>query len=170
MTKKIIAIVGLMGVGKTTIGTKLAEKIGYYFIDSDQEIEDLEGISISQIFSNFGEKYFREVEKKIIAERILRNEEMVLSLGGGAFIDEETRKILKEKATIIWLKAPLEIILYRIGAKGTRPLLNHKNKKLVLEELAAKRYPIYAEADFSFDTDKEAHEVLVKKIIEVLKL
>ncbi len=168
--KKIIAIIGLMGVGKTTIGAKLAERTKRYFLDCDAEIEDFENRNIKEIFAQSGEKYFREIEKKIIREIILRDEEIVLSLGGGAFIDPDTRKLLKEKAIIIWLHASIETILHRIGNKNTRPLLNHKNKREILEELAAKRYPIYAESDLNFDTSEINHDTLITKIIREIKL
>lgn len=164
--RKIIAIVGLMGVGKTTIGAKLAEKLKYYFIDCDCEIEDREHKTIPEIFARNGEKYFREIEAKTIEEIISRDEEIVLSLGGGAFMDDNTRKILKEKTTTIWLHASIDEVLKRIGHKNNRPLLNHKNKREVLEELAAKRYPTYAEADFKFNTGEINNDALVKKIIQ----
>ena len=164
--KKIIAIVGLMGVGKTTIGAKLAEKTKYYFIDCDCEIEDRERKTIKEIFAQNGEKYFRQVEKKVIREIVERDENIVLSLGGGAFIDSDTRQILKEKSYTIWLFAKIDTILHRIGNKTTRPLLNQKYKRETLEELAAKRYPIYAEADFKFDTSDENHEALIAKILK----
>lgn len=167
--KKIIAIVGLMGVGKTTIGIKLAEKLKYYFIDCDSEIEDREGKTIKEIFAKNGEKYFRAVEKEIIQEIVLRDENIVLSLGGGSFIDDDSRRILKERTITIWLHAKIDTILHRIGNKTTRPLLNQKNKRTLLEELAAKRYPIYAEADFKFDTSEENHETLIGKIIKKIK-
>lgn len=162
----MIAIVGLMGVGKTTIGAKLAEKLKYYFIDCDCEIEDREHRSIPEIFSKDGEKYFREVEAKTISEIAFRDEEIVLSLGGGAFMNEETRKILQEKAIVIWLHASIEEILHRVGHKNNRPLLNQKNKREVLKELAKSRYPIYAQADLKFDTSDVNHEVLLRKIIQ----
>ena len=126
--KKIITIVGLMGAGKTTIGFRLAQILKYYFIDSDQEIEDSEHRSIADIFAQNGEKYFREIEAKTIQEIVNRDEEIVLSLGGGAFINPETRKILKQKTSIIWLHASIEETLKRVGSKANRPLLNQKNK------------------------------------------
>jgi len=164
--KKIIAIIGLMGVGKTTIGAKMSEKLRYYFIDCDCEIEDREKKVIKEIFAQNGEKYFREVEKKIIKEIVLRDENIVLSLGGGAFMDEDTQKILQEKAIVIWLNASIDAIIHRVGNKNTRPLLNQKNKREVLEDLAAKRYPIYAKADLKFDTTEENHDTLINKIIK----
>jgi shikimate kinase len=166
--RKIIVFIGLMGVGKTTLGAKLAERLGYYFIDSDQEIEDREKRTIAEIFEKNGEKYFREVEKKIICEIVLRDEEIVLSLGGGAFIDDETRKILKEKTITIWLEANIDDILLRVAGKNNRPLLKQKNRRMILEELAAKRYSTYAEADFRLNTSEESHDVLLKKILKEL--
>lgn len=163
--RKIIAIIGLMGVGKTTVGSKLASKLKYYFIDSDQEIEDAAKQTIAEIFANNGEKYFRELEGKIIKEIVARDEDIVLSLGGGAFINEEVREILRKKAITIWLVADIETILHRIGNKSGRPLLNNSNKREVLCELAAKRYPIYGEADLKFATDDENHDVIIAKII-----
>lgn len=167
-TKKITAFIGLMGVGKTTIGKKLAEKTGSYFIDCDQEIEDREAMTINEIFAKKGEKYFRQIEQEIIHEIILRDEKMVLSLGGGAFMNEETRKILKDKAITIWLEAPIEVILKRVAIKNNRPLLAKKNKRQILEELIKKRYPAYEEADFRFNSDSETNDALVKKIIKKL--
>lgn len=168
-SQKIIAIIGLMGVGKTTLGNKLAERLGYYFVDSDLEIEDREGRSITQIFAIEGEKYFREVEKKVIQEIVAREEQVVLSLGGGAFINDEIREVLQKKAIVIWLEAPLEVILHRLSGKTNRPLLNNKNKREVLEELAQKRYPIYAEADLKVETNNGGHEGSISKIVNFIK-
>ncbi|NBV05982.1 MAG: shikimate kinase [Proteobacteria bacterium] len=167
--KKIIALVGLMGVGKSTLGTKLANTLGYYFIDSDQEIEDREKKTINEIFAKNGEKYFREIEKNLISEIITRDENIILSLGGGAYINDETRRILKEKSLVIWITAPVNTILQRVGNKNNRPLLNNSNKRKTLEELAKKRYPIYGESDLKFDTNEESHEAIISKIIKYLK-
>jgi shikimate kinase len=98
----------------------------------------------------------------------LRDEEIVLSLGGGAFMDAETRKILKEETVTIWLHAKIDDILHRIGHKNTRPLLNQKDKRKILQELAAKRYPFYSEADLKFDTSLESHDVIISKIIKAV--
>ena len=166
VNKKIIVFIGLMGVGKTTVGSKLAARLGYYFIDSDQEIEDREKKTITEIFAQDGEKYFREVEKNIIQEIILRDEAIVLSLGGGAFIDEDTRKILKEKAVTIWLNADIDDILFRVAGKNNRPLLNQNNRRKVLEDLLAKRKPIYSQADLQFNTSSESHESLIRKLLK----
>ncbi len=127
--KKIIVLTGIMGAGKTTIGSKLAEKLGFYFIDSDQEIEDVEGKSIADIFQKKGEKYFRNVEKNIVKEILNRDEQVVLSLGGGAFMDDEIRELIKARAISVWLYADLETLLYRVGAKHNRPLLQNVDKR-----------------------------------------
>jgi shikimate kinase/3-dehydroquinate synthase len=166
--KKIICLVGLMGVGKTTFGQKLAKNLSYYFIDTDKEIEDLEGLTISEIFKKKGEKYFREVEKKLISEIVKRDENIVLSTGGGCYATQENRDILKEKAIIIWLKAPISIILQRINQKKNRPLLNGKDKKKVLEELEKKRSPYYSQCDIIFDTQNDNFENILKKIFNLM--
>lgn len=170
-TKKprLIAIIGLMGVGKTTLGSKLADRLGYYFVDLDREIEDFEKKSIKEIFASKSEKYFREVERKLAKEIIARDENIILSLGGGAFIDEEIRNALLEKALTIWLKAPIDVILHRLGNKSNRPLLNNVNKREVLEELALKRYPIYQLADLEFDTSIGGYDVVIEKILNILE-
>jgi shikimate kinase len=168
-SSNIIAIIGLMGVGKSTLGLKLSDKMGYYFIDSDQEIEDREQRSINEIFAESGEAYFRDVEKNIIKEIVLRDEKIVLSLGGGAFVNDEVRKLLKEKTTVIWLHATVDHILHRIGYKNNRPLLNTVNKRKALEDLIKKRYPLYKEADYSFDTGEFSQESVINKIVKQLK-
>lgn len=163
--RKIIAVIGLMGVGKTTVGSNLAKALQYYFIDCDSEIEDRAHKSINEIFAQNGENYFREMEEKIIAEIVNRDENIVLSLGGGAFMNENTRKILQEKAIIIWLEAPIDEILKRIGKKNNRPLLNTKDKRKILEDLAAKRYPFYELAHLKFNTANISGDFLIKEII-----
>lgn len=171
-TKKsanIIAIIGLMGVGKTTLGLKLANKLGYYFIDSDQEIEDRQKRSIREIFDTDGEKYFRNIEKNVIKEVILRQENIVLSLGGGAFMNDEVRAQLKENAIVIWLDASINNILHRVGYKNNRPLLNEVNKRKVLEKLMLERKPIYAQADLKFNTGVENQEMVVNKIVKEIE-
>lgn len=167
--KKIIAIIGLMGVGKSSLGKKLAEKLGYYFIDSDSEIEDLEGKSVSQIFKDHGENYFRKREEEVIKSILTQDENMIVSLGGGAFINPEIRKSLKLKAVVIWLDASIDSIIKRIGSKSNRPLLKSGNKRKTLEELRKVRDPIYAEADFRIDTTNHNRDHLIEQIIENLK-
>jgi len=170
--KKIIALIGLMGVGKTTIGNRLAQKLQYYFIDSDQEIEDRQKMSIAEIFNSKGEEYFRDVEEKVVKDIISRDENLVLSLGGGSFMNEKIRQALKEKAIVIWIDAPIDVILHRVSGKKNRPLLNDNkvSKRKILENLAKQRNDIYAQADFKFNSFSEQHDSLVNKIIDSIKL
>ena len=165
--KKIIVLTGLMGVGKTTVGKNLAEELGFYFIDSDQEIEDQQQQSVVDIFKNKGEKYFRSIEKQIIKEIIDRDEYIVLSLGGGAFLDEEIRSLLKERAVSVWLYADIDILLRRTANKFQRPLLNNVDRRLALAELILDRYPIYKQANVHINTNLENNNVLFIK--ELLK-
>jgi len=155
----------LMGAGKSSVGTRLANNLKYYFIDSDQEIEDREHRSIADIFSQNGEKYFREIEATIIQEIVERDEETVLSIGGGAFMNDDTRNLLKKNSIVIWLYASIEETLKRIGSKNNRPLLNYKNKRKILEDLSCVRYPIYSEAHHKFDTTDLTFDQLVDQII-----
>jgi len=164
--KKIIALVGMMGVGKTTIGFKLSERLGIYFIDFDQEIEDDQQKTIADIFDINGEEYFREVESRIIEGIIARDEPMVLSLGGGSLNDPKTRKLIKDKTISVWLNADLEIILHRAANKNTRPLLNAGDKRAVLASLIKERYPIYEKSDIKVDTSRENHDIIVSDIIK----
>lgn len=165
---KIIAIVGLMGAGKTTLGLRLAKKLKFYFIDSDLEIEERQRRSIKQIFAKEGERYFRKIEAAIIDELIKRGENMVLSLGGGAFIDPQTREILKEKSLVVWLHASIDETLCRISSKNNRPLLNNPNKRQVLQDLMKKRYPLYAEADLNFNTSAISHDKIIEEIEKII--
>jgi len=168
--KKIIALIGLMGAGKTSIGSKLANQLKYYFIDSDHEIEDFEHRTIADIFAQNGEKYFREIETKLIMEILDRDEDIVLSLGGGAYIDSFNREILQKKSIVIWLHADLDEIVFRTSGKNHRPLLNKanssKNKRQILQELMRNREPFYRQCDLDFDTTNQSQEILVNKIIQ----
>ncbi len=168
-SKSIICLVGMMGVGKTTIGSRLAKKLGYYFIDSDQEIEDIEAISINEIFATKGESYFRELEKNFIIDNLQRDEKIVFSLGGGAFINEKTRLAIKSKATSIWLKASTDEIYARLSKKKNRPLINqaHDKKNIIIDLLKA-RESIYQMADFNIDTSGKACGKIIKEIFEKL--
>jgi shikimate kinase len=166
--KKAIVLTGIMGSGKSTIGAKLAEKMGYYFIDSDREIEDNLNMSISDIFAQKGEEYFREIERSTVEKIILRDENMVLSLGGGAFLDEKTRDLIAKKAISVWLYCDLEILLRRISGNN-RPLLNNVDRRKVLEDLIKKRYPIYEQADIGLDTGS-GNSSLVQDLFEKINI
>lgn len=145
--ERTIALVGLMGVGKSTVGRKLAETLGAPFIDSDDEIEKAAGLTVQEIFARHGEAEFRRGERRVI-ERLVSGPPIVLATGGGAYMDPETRALLKEKAVTIWLKADLDLIWKRVSRRDTRPLLKQPEPKKVLANLDAIRSPIYAEADY----------------------
>jgi shikimate kinase len=164
---KIIALVGLMGCGKTSIGKCLAKELDIPFIDLDNQIENMANMSIPEIFENRGEAYFRQLEIKE-AKKILDGKPLVLATGGGAFINDEIRALIKEKAISIWINADLETLLERVSRKNTRPLLETGNKKEILQHLIDKRYPIYKQADITVNTSKYSHNVVLGRIIEAI--
>ncbi len=164
---KSLALVGLMGAGKTTVGRRLARRLGIPFVDSDAEIEIAAGLSISEIFEKYGEMHFRDGERKVI-NRLISEDHIILGTGGGAFMDEQTRAALKEKAIVIWLKADVDLLVERTGRRNTRPLLQQGNPRKILQELADKRYPVYAEADICVESGSGAHEDVVNDIIHAL--
>lgn len=160
----------MMGVGKTTIGKKLAEELDYYYFDSDNEISDFTKKTISDIFTENGEEYFRKIEKNIIKNLVNRKENIIISLGGGAFIDEDTRKILHQNSIIIWLDADIDSILTRIKNSNHRPsLAKSKNKRKFLLELIAKRQEFYEEADIKINTNIDNCKKIIDNIIKQLQ-
>lgn len=164
---KTIALVGLMGCGKSAIGHRLAARLDLPFLDLDKEIEKMEGLTIPEIFEKHGEQYFRAREKDI-AGRILDGYKCVLATGGGAFINDEIRAMIKEKAISIWLKASFEVLLERVSRKNNRPLLEKGDKAAILKDLMEKRYPIYEHADIVVDTTEGMHDIVVNNIVEKL--
>jgi shikimate kinase len=164
---KTIALVGLMGVGKSSIGKRLAVALGMPFKDADNEIEAAAGRSISEIFTLFGEAAFRDGERRVIA-RLLEEPQHVLATGGGAFAQPETRALIKEKAISIWLKADLEVLARRVARRDHRPLLVGKDPMDVLREHARDRYPAFEEADLIIETGEAPHNVAVDAIIQAL--
>jgi shikimate kinase len=162
-----LALVGLMGAGKSSVGKRLASALGLPFRDADEEIEKAAGQSVADIFASYGEAYFRDGERRVIA-RLLDSPPHVLATGGGAFMNEETRALLKSKAISIWLRADIEVLARRVARKDTRPLLTGKDPRVVLEELAAVRYPVYALADIAVDSGDMPHNATVEAIIAAL--
>ncbi len=170
--KKTVALVGLMGAGKTAVGKRLAKTLGAPFRDADDEIEEAAGLSIAEIFEVYGENAFRDLERRVVA-RLVSGTPMILALGGGAFMDPGTRALLKKDATTIWLRADLQTLVDRTQRRrGLRPLLMQDDPAVVLETLMAKRSPIYAEADHVVDTGKDRLEVVVMTIcnLEALRV
>ena len=167
--ERTIALVGMMGAGKSTVGKKLADSLGASFVDSDDEIEKAASLTVQEIFERLGEAEFRRGERRVI-ERLVNGPPIVLATGGGAYLDPTTRALLKEKATTIWLRADLETIWKRVSRRDTRPLLKKPNPRQVLADLAAARAPIYAEADIVIDSGDAPASEAVRKICEVLGL
>lgn len=158
--KNKIVLVGLMGAGKTSIGRRLATRLGLPFSDADDEIEKAAGSSIEDIFERLGEERFREGERRVIA-RLLDGPPIVLATGGGAFMDPDTRKVIAENGISIWLKSNIDTLVKRTSKRKNRPLLKNKNHREVLKRLIEVRYPIYQLADIIIDSlDVSAEETL----------
>ena len=165
--KKTIALVGLSGVGKSSIGRRLATALAMPFRDADTEVEAAAGRAISEIFEQYGEQAFRDGERRVIM-RLLAEPPHVLATGGGAFMHPETRALIKDHAVSIWLKADVEVLAKRVGRKENRPLLAGKDPLEVLTAQAELRYPAYAEADIVVETGDTPHQVAVEAIIRAL--
>lgn len=167
LRRKTIALVGLMGVGKSSIGRRLAGALGLPFRDADAEVEAAAGRSIADIFAEFGEGAFRDGERKVIA-RLLEEGPHVLATGGGAFMNDQTRALIKDKAVSVWLKGDLELLARRIARKSDRPLVAGKDPLTVLNEQALVRYPFYAQADIVVETGETPHQAAVESILTAL--
>ena len=164
---RTITLVGLMGVGKTSVGKRLAAALSLPFRDADNEVEAAAGRSIPDIFADLGESAFREGERRVIA-RLLDEPPHVLATGGGAFMNDETRALIKDRSVSIWLRADVEILARRVARKDNRPLLTGKDPLVVLRDLAEVRYPVYAEADIVVDSGDAPHNVTVDNVIKAL--
>lgn len=164
---KTIVLVGLMGAGKTAMGRRLAKRLNMPFVDADSEIEAAAGCTIEDIFEHHGEKAFRDGERRVIA-RLLAQPAQVLATGGGAFMDPRTRALTREKAISIWLRADRDLLLRRTARRNNRPLLKQGDPAQILERLIAQRYPIYAEADITVDTQDGPPEKTLEAILEAL--
>jgi shikimate kinase len=168
LNRRTIALVGLMGVGKSTIGRRLALALRMPFHDADSEIEAAAGQSVSDIFQSYGEAAFRDGERRVIA-RLLDEPPHVLATGGGALTHPETRELIRAKAVSIWLKADLEVLARRLGRRDHRPLLIGKKPLDVLREQAAARNPLFATADIVVETGDTAHQSTVAAVLDALK-
>lgn len=164
---RALVLVGLMGCGKSSVGKRLAAKLALPFVDADEEIEKVAAKSISEIFADHGEDYFRNGERKVIA-RLLDSGPQVLATGGGAFINPETRAKIKSRAISIWLKADLPVLMRRVLKRDTRPLLKTGDPETVMSDLMAARYPIYAEADITVESRDLPHDVMVLEVLSAL--
>lgn len=165
---RTIALVGLMGAGKSTVGRRLANRLGRSFFDSDNEIEKAAGLSVSDIFSLHGEEEFRRGEQSVL-KRLLDDPPHVLATGGGAYLSPETRALMRDKAVTIWLNADLETLWKRVSRRTHRPLLRRPDAKQVLSNLFDQRRPIYELADLTVPSVDGPHSKTVTAIIEALE-
>src|SRR5262245_40629883 len=167
MTERSIVLVGLMGAGKSTVGRRLASALRLPFHDADQEIETAAGCSISDFFERDGEAAVRDGERKVIA-RLLAGPRHVLATGGGAFMDPTTRHLIKTQGLSVWLRAGIDLLMERVTKRPTRPLLKNEDPRGTMERLMAERYPIYAEADITVDSNGGPHDAIVQQILSQL--
>jgi len=166
-TGRPLVLVGLMGVGKSTVGRRLARRLRLPFADADDEIEAAAGMTIAEIFERFGEPYFRDGERRVI-HRLIDGRPKVIATGGGAFINDETRALILEQATAIWLDARRNVLVDRVRRRNHRPLLRGRNPAEVLDELARVRNPVYALAPVHITSNHAPHEATVAAILKAI--
>lgn len=162
-----LVLVGLMGVGKSTIGKRLAQRLKLQFVDADDEIELAAGYSISEIFERFGEAGFRDGERRVIA-RLIDGKPKIIATGGGAFMNEQTRTLILEQALAVWIDADIDVLAERVKRRNTRPLLKGKDARTVLANLAEVRNPIYALAPIHIKSKTGPHDATVEAILKAL--
>ncbi|MBN9315080.1 MAG: shikimate kinase [Devosia sp.] len=162
-----IVLIGMMGAGKTTVGRRLASRLGRHFVDSDEEVEKAAGMTIEDIFRTHGEADFRAGEVKVIA-RLLKDDNIVLGTGGGAFINPETRALVKSSAVSVWIKADFELLFQRVSRRSNRPLLKTANPRETLQKLIDVRYPVYAEADVTVVSRDVPQDQVASEVIDAV--
>ena len=165
--KRSIVLVGMMGAGKSSIGRRLAARLGIPFVDADAEIEAAAGMRIEDIFTQFGETSFRSGETRVIA-RLLESGPQVLATGGGAFMHPDTRGIISHSGISVWLKADFDVLFRRVRRRNDRPLLKTADPAETLRKLMAERDPIYAQADAIVHSREVPHETIVGEILAAL--
>jgi shikimate kinase len=170
LTKRLdrpVVLVGLMGVGKSTVGRRLAKRLGLPFVDSDSEIEEAVGLPWGELFERYGEEDYRDGERRLVA-RLLDGEVKVIATGGGVFVDPRTRKLLNERSITVWLDAPVDVLHERTSRRDTRPLLKNGDPKGTLERIAEIERQAYAEAHLHVKSGDGAHREVVGAIVEAL--
>lgn len=165
--RRNIVFVGLMGAGKSAVGRMVAQQLKVPFIDTDVEIERVSRMTISELFATYGEEEFRALETRVI-KRLLRGGPKVISTGGGAFINDNTRRHITRGGISLWLKADLEVLWERVNKRDHRPLLKTENPKATLAALMEKRYPIYAEADMTIESRDVRKEIIVTEVLTAI--
>lgn len=164
---RTIVFVGLMGAGKTAIGRKVSQALDLPFVDSDHEIESVSRMAIPELFERYGEPEFRALEQRVL-ERLLRAGPRVVSTGGGAFMNEQTRSAIGEHGVSVWLKADLDLLMERVVKKQNRPLLKNPDPRAVMSRLMDERYPVYALADVTVETRDARREIIADEVISAL--
>ena len=164
---KPVVLVGMMGAGKTTVGRRLAARLGRRFLDSDEEIEKAAQMSIPDMFAQRGEAEFRTGEMRVIS-RLLKEPDIVLATGGGAFVNPDTRAAVKAEAISVWLKANADVLFERVSRRSNRPLLKTANPRATLEKLIEDRYPIYAEADLTVISRDVPQDTVANDVVTAL--
>ena len=163
-----VVLVGLMGVGKSTVGRRLAAMLERDFVDADEAIAAAAQRSIPEIFEQFGEAYFRDGERRVIA-RLIEEKRGVIATGGGAFVDPATRALILDRALAVWIDADVETLVQRTARRATRPLLKNGDPREILTRLAAERAPFYAEAPIKVMSENGPHELTARRIIEAIE-
>ncbi len=163
-----IVLVGLMGAGKSTVGRRLAKRLGLPFIDSDTAIEDASGLSAAEVFERYGEDDFRDGERRLVA-RLIDGEVRVIATGGGVFVDPSTRELLNRRSITVWLDAPIDVLADRTSRRDTRPLLRNSDPRGTLERLAEERKPSYSSAHIHVKSGDGAHRDVVESIVKALE-
>ena len=163
-----IVLVGLMGAGKSTVGRRLARRLGIPFVDSDAAIEDAAGLSPAEVFERYGEQNFRDGERRLVARLVDEGQVSVIATGGGAFIDPRTRELLNARAITVWLDAPVDILTERTSRRDTRAQLRNGDPKATLERLAEERRAAYEQPHLHIRSGSGAHKEVVEAIVRAL--
>lgn len=162
-----LIFVGLMGAGKSVIGRMVAQALSLPFVDTDTEIERVSRMTVAELFASYGEPEFRALETRVMA-RLLEGGPRVISTGGGAYINENTRKVIQDGGVSVWLKADLDVLWERVNKRDHRPLLKTENPKATLRNLMDQRYPIYAQADLTVPSGNVRKEAMVTNVLSAV--
>jgi len=165
--KRNLIFVGLMGAGKSVIGRLTAQALSLPFVDTDAEIERVSRMTVAELFAAYGEPEFRALETRVMG-RLLEGGPRVISTGGGAFINENTRKVIQEGGVSVWLKADLDVLWERVNKRDHRPLLKTENPKQTLKNLMDQRYPVYAEADLTVPSGNVRKDAMVTNVLSAI--
>ena len=167
LSGRSIVLVGIMGVGKSTIGKRLSQYLDIPFVDADKEIEKAAGMDIQDIFDQFGEEAFRSGEKKVI-KRLMTEGQKILATGGGAFMNEEIREDIAESGVSVWLNADLEILMKRVQRRANRPLLKTEDPEATMVALLEERNPVYALSDIHIESRTVSRDVIAGEVVDLL--